>query len=114
MAENNWEDFVDGILEANFEYDDLKRVMDDVADNENGIDNNDSERLLVDFCATRYRFAFVQMAVNAIYYVTKPKTDYKSGARHIRKAISLLMSMHDAMKSMHQEIERDEEDEKKD
>lgn len=113
MSENNWEEFVDGILEANFEYDDLKRVMNDVADNQSGIDNNDSERLLLDFCATRYRFAFVQLAVNAIYYVTKPKNDYKSGARHIRKAISLLMSIHDAMKSMHKKIEG-EEDEKKD
>ena len=112
-SDRSFEEFIDEILDADFEIDDLRRVVDSC---ENGIDKFDAEKLLADFCAIRYKYAFMYLAFSSVYLITKPKQDYVSNMKHIKRAMNILSMLKREMKRLQKAIEesKEEEDGKKD
>jgi hypothetical protein len=106
-----FEEFIDSVMEADFEVDDIKRVINDIETGQsNGIDRLDSEKLLAEFCSLRYKYAFIYIAFNAIHQIAKPKSDYKSNLKHIRRAINLLAMLKREMENLQNAMEEGSED----
>lgn len=98
-VDKNFEGFVDEVTEAEFEYDDLVRVVSDY--HHEGIDRFDSEKLLSDFCGLRYRYTFLYIAIAVIHAISRPKKSHKQSIRHLRRAITLLSEMVHQMERVH-------------
>src|SRR5574343_224316 len=111
-VDKQFESFVDEVLEAEFEYDDLVRVVSDYQ--VGGIDKFDSEKLLSDFCGIRYRYTFLYIAIAVIHAISRPKKSHAQSIKHIRRAITLLSEMAHQMERVHAAGEEDESDKGKD
>ncbi len=107
--DKDWEEFVDDVADAEFEWDDLSRV---VNEREKGIDEFDAQRVLSDLCSLRYRCAFTQMALTAINLVARPAADYKKSIRNIRRARDLLDTLAFHLKRIGSDGEKDDDKEK--
>ena len=90
-VDREFEHFIDTIMEADFEYDDLVRVVGDY--HKDGIDKFDSEKILNDFCGIRYRYTFLYIAITVIHAIARPKKDHKQSMRHLKRANVLLAEM---------------------
>lgn len=111
MPHDSFEEFIDSVLEADFEVDDIKRVINDIETGQsNGIDRLDSEKLLAEFCSLRYKYAFLYIAFNAIHQIAKPKTDFVANIKHIKRSIGLLAMLKREMEALQSSMEEDEED----
>ena len=51
MPGRDFEEFIDDILDADFEVDDIKRIVKNM---DSGIDSLDAEKLIPEFCSLRY------------------------------------------------------------
>lgn len=106
-----FEEFIDSCLEADFEFEDIKRVIKEFESNSKiGIDRLDSEKLLSEFCSLRYKYAFMFISFSAINHITKPKSDFKRNISHIRKAINLLIMLKCEMESLHNSMLKEKDD----
>ena len=90
-ADRDFEHFIDSVMEADFEYDDLVRVVGDY--HKDGIDRFDAEKILNDFCGIRYRYTFLYIAITVIHAIARPKKDHKQSMKHLKRANVLLAEM---------------------
>lgn len=105
-----FEEFIDSTIDADFEYEDIKRVIKDFQyDESSGIDRLDSEKLLSEFCSLRYKYAFMYISFSAINQITRPKSDFKRNLSHIKKAINLLIMLKCEMENLHNTIKEEED-----
>jgi hypothetical protein len=107
MPGREFEEFIDDILDADFEVDDIKRIAKTM---DSGIDSLDAEKLIPEFCSLRYRYAFMYLAFSAIYLITKPKEDYQRNLKHIKRAMRILGMLVHEMTRLQEAIEEKEED----
>lgn len=105
MNSRDFENFVDELLENDFEYDDIVRV----AKESGPIDRFDADKLLPDFCSMRYRFTFMYLAVGIINLITRPKKTHEISIKHLRKARFLLGSLISCMEDVHARAEKGRE-----
>jgi hypothetical protein len=107
MPGREFEEFIDDILDADFEVDDIKRIVKSM---DSGIDSLDAEKLIPEFCSLRYRYAFMYLAFSAIYLIAKPKEDYQRNLKHIKRAMRILGMLVHEMTRLQEAIEEEEED----
>lgn len=106
MPGREFEEFIDEIMDSEFEVDDIKRVVESM---DSGIDNLDAEKLIPEFCSLRYRYAFMYLAFSAVYLITKPKEDYQKNLKHIKRAMRILGMLVHEMTGLQEAIESEKE-----
>lgn len=107
-VDREFEHFIDSVMEADFEYDDLVRVVGDY--HKEGIDKFDSEKILNDFCGIRYRYTFLYIAITVIHAIARPKKDHKQSMRHLKRANVLLAEMIHQMQRVHDAAQEGDEE----
>lgn len=112
MVDKNFERFVDEVMEAGFEYDDLVRVVGGYG--REGIDKFDAEKLLSDFCGVRYRYTFLYIAITIVHAIARPKKDHKQSVKHLKRASVLLAELIHQMERLHDSAEIEDQGEEGD